>query len=290
MQSALVATLARPDWWAMALAAFLVRGGIILVLLPIVSLPSTAGLTTLFAPALEALILGGATVQGVLIGTIVVVVALAALAAAGLAGSWLDLALIREAAGDEDLDLGWAPVRASVRPAFAIRLAAHLPTLVALGYGFIRIVSVAYQELTDPGATGVPVAVRVIERAPEALIVVVVAWIIAETVGSLAARRAAAGAPASAAFVASIRQVVGVRGLATLVMTSAVLVGIGIPFVFAASRAWEHLRGYLIDGVDAVQLAAALVVLVATWVLGLAVLGAGLAWRASAWTSEVDPG
>ena len=37
MQSALVATLGRPEWWAMALAAFLVRGGFFLVVLPIVA-------------------------------------------------------------------------------------------------------------------------------------------------------------------------------------------------------------------------------------------------------------
>jgi len=60
--------------------------------------------------------------------------------------------------------------------------------------------------------------------------------------------------------------------------------------VLAAGRAWEHLRGYLLDGADTVQLWAALTLLVATWVLGLAVLGAGLAWRATAWTAEVTPG
>ena len=42
MWGALVASLSHPAWWAMALAAFLVRGGILLILLPIVSLPTTA--------------------------------------------------------------------------------------------------------------------------------------------------------------------------------------------------------------------------------------------------------
>ena len=59
--------------------------------------------------------------------------------------------------------------------------------------------------------------------------------------------------------------------------------------MLAAGRAWEHLRGYLLDGADVVQLGAALVLLVATWVLGLAILGAGLAWRGTAWTAEVAP-
>jgi len=38
-----------------------------------------------------------------------------------------------------------------------------------------------------------------------------------------------------------------------------------------------------------VSLAAALLLLVTTWVLALAVLGAALAWRATAWTIEAAP-
>jgi hypothetical protein len=37
-----------------------------------------------------------------------------------------------------------------------------------------------------------------------------------------------------------------------------------------------------------VSIVAALVLLVATWILGLAILGAALAWRALAWTAEVE--
>jgi hypothetical protein len=33
-----------------------------------------------------------------------------------------------------------------------------------------------------------------------------------------------------------------------------------------------------------------LLLLATTWVLGLAVIGAALAWRATAWTAEVRPG
>jgi hypothetical protein len=81
--------------------------------------------------------------------------------------------------------------------------------------------------------------------------------------------------------------VLGVRGIATLLATSAVVGGILVAFVFAIGRAWEQLRGDLLDGADVLQLWAALILLVATWVLGLSILGAGLAWRATAWTAEV---
>jgi hypothetical protein len=289
MWSAFVATLDHPAWWPMALAAFLVRGGILLILLPIVTLPTTAALFTTFSSPLETLILGRPSLGGVLGAAVVITFLLVAVVAAGLAGSWLDLALMREAAEDEDVDLQWAPRSASVREAFAIRLTAHLPTLVALGYAFIRVVGLAYEELTSPGDTSLPVETRVVARAPDVVLVVLGAWLAGETVGALAARRAAAGWPFARAMRVSIRQLASARGLATLALTGGVLVGLWLPFLLAAGRAWEHLRGYLFDGAQPVLLAAALTLLAATWTLGLAVTGAGLAWRATAWTAEVGP-
>lgn len=287
MQSALAATLSRPDWWAIALGAFLVRGGFLLIVLPIVSVPTAAGIVTTLSPAVEGLILGKPSLEGAIVGSAVLGLILAALVAAGLAGSWLDLALVREAAEDEDIDRGGRPVRGSAVQALSIRLTAHLPTLLAIGYGFLRVVEVAYEEFTSPSDAGVPINDRVLLRIPDVVVLLVVAWLVGETVGSLAARRAAAGTRATRALLASVRQVMSARGLATLALTSAVITGLLIPFVLATGRAWEHLRSYLLDGANTVQLGAALVLLVASWVLGLSILGAGLAWRATAWTAEV---
>ena len=290
MQAALVATLGRPEWWAMALAAFLVRGGVVLVALPIIGLPTAAGLVTSLSPVVEGIVLGRPSLGGALIGSAAITLLLAGLTAAGLAGSWLDLALVREATDDEDIDQGWRPVRSSAWQALAIRLIAHLPTVVAIGYGFIRVVSVAYAEFTAPSDAGIAIVDRVIARVPDVLVLVIVTWLLGETVGSLAARRAGVGARTAPALAASIRQALGPRGLATLALTVTVVVALLVTFMLAAGRAWEHLRGYLLDGADVVQLGAALVLLVATWVLGLAILGAGLAWRGTAWTAEVAPG
>ena len=287
MWAALVATLGRPSWWALALAAFLVRGGFLLLLLPIVSLPTTAALTTALAPTLEAVYLGRPTVDGALLALALIGTVLAVLATAGLAGSWLDLALVREAAEDEDVELGWAPTNASVVQAFSLRLTAHLPTAIALGYALVRLVTVAYDELTAPGSTDVPVAARVLARAPEAILAIVLAWLAGETIGALAARRAWAGQSAPRALLASLRQLLGARGLATLGLTSAVLVATWIPFLLAAGGAWAYLRGRLLDEAGAVEVAAAVLLLAMAWVLGLAVIGAALAWRATAWTAEV---
>jgi hypothetical protein len=290
MLGALAATLARPDWWALALAAFLVRGGFLVILLPILSGPTAAGLVTTFSPLAESVVLGRPSLEGALLGSAALLALLAGLAAVGLAGAWLDLALVREATEDEDIDAGWRPVHRSSINALSIRLTAHLPTLFALAYGFLRTIDVAYDEFTAPSNNGVQIVDRVVARVPDVVLIVLVAWLLGETIGALAARRAAAGVPATRALLRSIRQVLGVRGIATLVVTTAVLGGMLLAFLLAAGRAWEHLRGYLLDGADGVQLWAALALLVATWVLGLAVLGAGLAWRATAWTAEMTPG
>jgi hypothetical protein len=289
MQSALVATLARPEWWAMALAAFLVRGGFFLIVLPIVSIPTAAGIISAVSPTLEGIWLGKPSLDGVLVGSLVITLVLAGLMAAALAGSWLDLALVREATEDEDVDRGWRSTRPSILQALSIRLTAHVPTLLAIAYGSLRLVDVGYSEFTSPSDAGVPIVDRILVRVPDVVLLLLAAWLIGETVGSLAARRAASGTPASRAITASVRQVLSPRGLATLGLTSGAILGLMLPFVVAASRSWDNLRVYLLAGADPVEQGAALVLLVASWVLGLAILGAALAWRATVWTSEVQP-
>lgn len=273
----------------MALAAFLIRGGIVVVVLPLVSLPTVAQLSTILAPAIETVVLGGQTLAGVLVGGVTLAAALIVLGLCGLGGAWFDLALARDAADDEDLELP-RPVDLSAATAFRLRLVAHLPTALALAYAAVRIVALTYDELTSPGDATVSVVTRVFDRAPEAVALVALAWLVGETVGALAVRRAATGATARRALLESIRQLLRPRGLATLVATSVVILAIAVPFLLALGRTWEHVRTYVLAQVDPVPLVAALVLLVGTWILGLSVLGVGLAWRASAWTLEAARG
>jgi hypothetical protein len=287
MRGALVATLAHPEWWAMALAAFLVRGGILVVAIPIVMLPTTASLITAFAPPLEALILGRPSLEGVLVGTLLAAAALAILLLAALTGTWLDLALVREAADDEELELAWRADRGSPAGALLARLVAHVPTFLALGYGATRIVAATYDELIAPGDLSIPIAVRVAARAPDAVGLLALAWLAGETVGPLAARRRAAGVALSPALRRSVRQLASGRGLVTLVAANVPVLLVAVPFAAAAGGAWLKLVDDLTRDTDAISLFASLLLLPAAWVLGLAVLGAALAWRATAWTTEV---
>ena len=289
MVAALAATLARPAWWSMALAAFLVRGGILLLLLPILALPTPAELAPVLSPTISTLAFGGLTPAVFLTILGVLVVALALLGAVGLTGAWLDRAQLLEAGSDEDLELGWTPANASLRDALALRLAAHLPTLAATAYAAFRLIGATYDELLSPGDATIPLALRIVERAPDAIVAVGLTWLAGESIGALAARRAAVGSGFREALARSARQLAGRRGLATLSVTTLAVGAVLAPFLVVAARSWTHLREVLLEGAHPALIGAALLVLVATWILGLATAGAVLAWRTAAWTTEVAP-
>jgi hypothetical protein len=279
----------RPRWWVMALAAFLVRGGIVVVLLPLVSLPSAPTLATALAPTIEALAMSRQSLEAALLGTALITLVVGVAIVLALTGTWLDNALAREAEAAAELDLRILDVAPSAWRSLAIRLVAHLPTLVVLGYAAVRFVIVTYQELLSPGDPAVPIALRVLARAPDALVLAAVAWLVGEALGGLAARRAAEGERVGRSLRGALRDLLHRRGAATFVVTDAVVVGVVLLLIAVVGRAAEHVRTYLFDRVDDVSLATALLLLVTIWVLGLAVLGAALAWRATAWTIEAAP-
>ena len=71
------------------------------------------------------------------------------------------------------------------------RLVATVPLGVVLALGSIRLVFVTYRELTTPLDVATPIAVRVLRGAPEVIVAVIIAWMLAEIVGAVAARRIA---------------------------------------------------------------------------------------------------
>jgi len=289
MLAALAATAGRPRWWVMALAAFLVRGGFVIVLLPLVSLPSAPALATALAPTVEALAIGRQSVEGALIGTVVIAIVVGILAAAGYTGAWLDGTLMLEAGDAAELDLRPRDIAQSAWRTLAIRLVSHIPTLLVLAYASVRLVIVIYRELLSPGDPAVPIALRVLGQAPDAVVIVAVVWVVAEAAGGLAGRRAAEGEALGPSLRGAVRDLLGRRGIATFIVTDIVLLGVMVLILAVVGRAADHVRASLFDRVDDVSLAAALLLLVTTWLLALTVLGAALAWRATAWTIEAAP-
>jgi hypothetical protein len=287
LAASLLATLTRPAWWAMALAAFLVRGGVLVLFLPIVALPTVAGLANAFAPMLVGFVFGGPSVPFLVAVGSVALVAIAWLVAGGILGGGLDLVLVRDAARDEELEGVAAPAAGGPGRAFVVRMIAHLPTGAAVALGAVRLVEASYEELIHPGAPSIPVAVRVALRIPEVVALLAATWVVGEALGGLAVRHLAWGASVPAAVRRATRSLVRPAALATLVLTNGLLAAVVTGSATAAGIAWDHLRIKLVDAGTGNEVRLALVVFSLTWTAGLWLISLAVAWRSTAWTFEV---
>lgn len=176
--ASLAVVVDRPRWWLLALAGFLVRGGMLVFLLPIVILPTPAGLANAVAPSLVGFVFGSPSDSFIALVQWSVISFVLWLLLGGYVASWLEVALVREAAGI-------APARSLALRGLGIRLAAHAPFAIALAWGAIRVVDAVYGELISPGDIAIPIALRVVLRVPEVVVVLVVTWLAGETVGGL---------------------------------------------------------------------------------------------------------
>jgi hypothetical protein len=301
LTGALLITLATPATWPLALAAFLLRGGILLVTLPIVVLPTPVGLGNVMAPTLTAIALGAIPGVAVVAAAIAVVVVLGWL----VVGGWLAAALEAEGARivsrDEDMAAsrsGDPAVRETSRVTNAgdarvgarilvARLIAYLPLALVLGWGSIRIVQVTYSELTLPSDVATPIVLRVIRASPEVAVAVVLAWMAGEIVGAVAGRRIAlagdtVAAALRAAVVTSVRH--PLAALARFWLPTIALLVVLAPSALAAASAWAAVGAILSERADAGWILAAVVLFVVLWVVGLLLAAVVCAWRAAVWT------
>jgi hypothetical protein len=300
--SALLVTLARSATWPLALAAFLLRGGLLLVALPIVVLPSPVGLGNLLAPTLMALAFQGVSVaMAAAIGLLVLAI-VGWLVVGGLVAAMLEadgariVAAADDLAGDADASL--PPVLRAAAPAarphrriaariLAVRILAHVPTGIALIWGTARLVVVAYGELTSPVDVTSPIALRVLRGAPEVVVALVGLWMIGEIVGGLAARRVSLAG-------AGVRQALRDAAAASLRHPVTVLVGFWVPtaglalvvapFALAAMAAVRAVRAALRLTSDPSGATVAVVLFVTIWLVGLALIAVTSAWRSAVWT------
>ncbi len=299
---ALLATLGRPRWWLLALAGFLVRGGVLVVLLPIVAPPTVAGLMSFLAPTVLGDVIAsgpGAPVAVVAVATALVVTAF--LSIVGWLGTWFDAELAREAVAAAELgaaadDRSGSPVGDPPPGLGTARLGPHVLTGAAFVFAVARIFSVAYREATTPGAPTTPFVVRVVQGAPEAVIAVVVTWILAEAVGGLALRdlllrRSSSGETGSArsSIVRAVRDLATPRGLATLLVVDAGVIVVAAPGWLATQHAWDQLRILLSGGADVRDLAVGLGLFLGVAFGGALLLSVALAWRAASWTTAFWP-
>ncbi len=307
LSGALLVTLASPATWPLALAAFLLRGGLVVVALPIIVLPTPVGLGNVLAPSLTALVFGGVSVElvAIVVGFVLATIALAI--AGGILAAILEAEAVRIVAAHEEIaqagvgnhqlavdevpDVQTARVarhrRSEAARVLLVRLLAHAPLAVALVWGAAQLVAVTYRELTNPVDVSTPLVWRVLLESPQVVAAIVVTWTLGEALGALAARRlvlarGGIGRALLDAVVVAVRHPLVV--LADFWLPTAVL-GIALaPSALAAASAGDVVREAMNTPDDPVQLFLAVVLFVSLWVVGLALTGVICAWRAAVWT------
>ena len=295
--AALLAALGRPSWWLLALAGFLVRGGVLLFLLAIVSLPSPLIISNIVAPVIVPLALGRIDPGAIaLLGGGAAIVAIW-LVGGALVAATTEVALIRTARDamlKEGLPVGPVapPRRRLIGRGAASHLLAHVPTALVLAVGSVRIAGVAYIELTDPFDVTTPLIFRIAAGAAGSIAAIVVVWLLDELVGGLAARRIVLrGASVGGGLRGAIGDLVRrpAAALAPALWTTLVLVidlaaGLGI-----VALAWTQLGERLTDSTtDLATTTFWILAFPASWIGALALTGLVDAWRSAAMTFEVE--
>jgi hypothetical protein len=304
--ASLLVTLGRPGWWLLALAAFLVRGGFVLFLLPIVALPSPLAISNVVAPVIVPVALGRVGLEVVALLVIGLVLLLVWLVVGGAVAAATELVLVRETAaaaaeegfGPPTADAGSAGRvrrdRVLVARILGARLVALIPLAVAIGVGVAKVVVVTYAELTRPIEVTSPLALRVALGAAPELAVVVTMWVLVELATALAARRIALdGAPAGAALLAAIADMVR-HPLTTLVpwlLATGLLLTVLGGTVGAAGIAWSRLvLAMSARPTDATTVTVGLLAFVGIWLAALVLAGLFAAIRGSILTFEYTRG
>jgi len=300
----------RPRLWAFALLAFLARGGLVALVIPMLVLPSFVGLSNTVGPTsvtaagptprLVALVAAwlGIALASIVAGTLVAAAAEVALHRATVmpaAGGTTDRRVafpsrwVASASPPRD-EAGSPPPRRAVRRVAVARLVLLVPVALALAAAVPGWVQVAYRELLLPTDLALPLPFRVIAGAPISALVVVVAWLLAEVIGGLAARRIALGGSSVAGALGAAAGDVA-RAPTSILLTLVLAIGGTLPFLVPAvvvvGVAWDRARVALVDASDGVGVIIATLILVAAWAACLGVAGVTSAWRSALWTAEL---
>ncbi len=295
--AALLAVLARPAWWLLGLAGFLARGGIILFLLAIVTLPSPLAISNVVAPLLMPIVFGGVTpALAALVATAIVGVVAFVLIGA-LIGAATEVVLVddaRDAAVEEGVPV--VPDRPSGRWLIGrlavAHLIAHIPLVVVAALGSVQVVGVAYVELTSPVDVVTPLPVRIVTGAIAPILAIVAAWVVGEIAGGLAARSIVlAGTSVLRSVSRAYGDLVSKPRSALLpgLLTTGILALDLAAMLAAVDLAWTIARSRLVEIPAApVAIGLALASFAAIWCLALLVSGLIAAWRSVAMTFEAE--
>ena len=295
--ASLLAILARPVTWPLALTAFLLRGGLVVVVAPIVVLPSAVGLANVLGPAVTRIALGG-TVQAIaqiVAGAIglglIWLVSLGSLAAAAEAESVRQVGLEEGLTliPDPTIDPHLPPGRLG-RRIVVIRSLAMLPLVLVLAWAVPSLIAATYRELTIPSRLDTPLLERVVSGVPLVLVTVAIAWMLSQSVAAVAVRATVlVGSDVRDSIRFAVRLVIRRPGavVVAFALPSAVLGLVVLLAGVAGAAGWSAVRAALTGGTPNFSDALAVLGFVALWLAGLGLISVVAAWRGAVWTTLV---
>jgi hypothetical protein len=292
-------TLGEPLLWLVGAAGFLARGGILLLLVPIVTLPSPVGISTFIgADALTPFGLSDRFI-GSLLTVVVAVAAIAVVLFTVMA--WVDRWLIGRVVDDADTAAQRTERGPVLRPQaraavewriVAVQVLALAPLAVALVVAGSQVAEAVRVELLLPSGFESSLVQRVLARAWVWLTILAVGLAVTELLGSVATRHVVAGRGVADALAATVGDLVRhpLRHLgAWLLGWVSTLVIIG-PSAWALVVAARLVRAAYLDpaapfaGEALVRTALATTVLVAVFCSAVVLAGFAGALRGSLWT------
>jgi hypothetical protein len=296
---ALAVVFGSPSLWLSGAMGFLARGGLLLLALPIWSLPSPIGITTLLgADIIDGTGLsarGWTLAAAALLGLIgLLLTALTVAATADL------LALERYLTDEETVEVrqrrvGRLPWRGGrlrlVLSAVGIQLVALIPAAWAAAAAVSAAVEVGRREVLLPTSTSLPFVQLVVEGARVQLILLGLAIAFAEIVATLVTRRLLLGRGGFDHLGGALNLVRRpLVPLVTFALGWIVTVIVLIPATWAVVTAWSGLRTAYLAPIPAdradllLPLGAATVMFVAVWLSAVVLMGFASAVRGALWT------
>jgi hypothetical protein len=280
---ALEAAVSDVGAWPIGILGFLVRGGVVVLALPILTLPSPVGVGTILGPA----VVSTGRIEGPLRDLLIVATtAFAVIVAIAVLLAAVAQSLLHERWGIP----GAAAGRAAVGRLAAGEILALVPLGAAIAVTLTQVVDDVRSELLLPGDLTVSFAARVVARSALPLAVLVLALLVTETLDGLISRRVLVRDRRPLTVLPALMSIVGTAAVGWLTTLVVLVPGLAIIATTwdAAHVAWSRLSGSVLGSADAALAMVATVALVAVWVGVMLLCGIASLVRAHLWTSRVS--
>jgi hypothetical protein len=302
---------ADPRLWLVGAAAFLLRGGWLLLAVPIWVLPSPVAITSLLGP--DAISPGGPSLRAVTVAIAVALGVLLMAAGAVMGGALADLASMERFVEDPETaslrsdrmgrQLGTRQRLHLALEAAGIQATMLLPAAIVAVYLVVGLVDAVTLEFLVPGSLAVPLALRVVSAVAGPLALLAVLVVAGDLLATIISRRLMArrlgvlrpepGPPAPGAVVSGLGQLVRHPGsvLASAALAWLITIALLAPALAAVVVAWGGTRAMFLaqprelDPGFIAGWTVVTVLFVALWCAAILLAGVASAMRAAVWSA-----